>query len=1190
MKTLNVFDPIHTSLTEPILIEASAGTGKTYSLMHLLLRLIVEKRIDIERILIVTFTKNATSELRNRLQQALLNILEIFQNESSWKQELDKLEDETLKSQIELWVQTGAITPESIRESVTEALSKIEDASIFTIHSFCQRMVKDCSFSSRSDSDAEIGDTSGLISEVVDTFVRKEIKNVSQVDQVGFLKYPGFSKILERVSALSVRSPSSQSIIFENTISFKQHLEKFRDEAPALLKKLKAAARTITYDDLLVEMEARLDNPEFVKAVREKFDAVLIDEFQDADPLQYTIFSELFLKAPERQIPVVFVGDPKQSIYGFRSADLDTYLDSKKDIKNHLYLKKNFRSTPGLVASINTFFGLNSSASGIGSFLNSKIQYTDVEFNSSKLPLFECTSNGKLIPLSSFEVWHWSSQEPDPSNVDVLEKYEDFFLAEKIKSLLEKDIRVGSSLRKLKPSDIAILVRRRKDADGLMEELTKRQIRFIIQSDERVLESQEAQDIAAILSAMENPKSLSAMTKARVTPIFGHSIKLIEEDVQASLLARERIEKANERAKKYGVLAAFTELFKEFEVEERLLPQINGQRALTNYRHILELLHEENRKIKTVSGLLRWLERKASDDVDQETLRLESDSDLVRIETIHKSKGLEYPVVILPRTVFMAGKNVVSEVNEIVNDVKVRKFLAEATQIRSYLNGQSYAYQEEQMERVRLLYVAMTRASSLLVLPMFFKQTTKYSKLKGEKEAFPGLHGNYTKSSTLQALTGSFDPDKYFGPKTLFKTLGEELEKNNVSVKEALIEGTKNLSDDFIIPDDYSASLIRNFSTGLCPDLIPSPSRQFQSKELTKELTASDLSVGQAYPIFSAEWIRTSFSALSRGIEVLPEESPVMDELPSKDEIEEEVQVIEAQDNLRFKNPKLSAAAYGDFLHRLLEELDFRTADISNPEREDVLIPFVKNRLLSNAIETEVSAGASPTDEGESLEPAVDAHTEALVEMITDVMNVKGIPGLENFSLSQLEPDKKIAEMDFILSNPAISEDCHRLTGKQLGETLRRLDPRYSGLNLSDEQINGYLIGAIDLIFFAKGKFWVIDWKSNFLDENPSNYTKSLLDQAMDKKHYKLQYLLYLVVLKRYLETRFKRNDVYDLIGGAAYFFLRGIKASNPSQGIYFDRPKKEVLDCLNEILRNGYSEKIVQKYETELKGGNHAE
>lgn len=182
-------------------------------------------------------------------------------------------------------------------------------------------------------------------------------------------------------------------------------------------------------------------------------------------------------------------------------------------------------------------------------------------------------------------------------------------------------------------------------------------------------------------------------------------------------------------------------------------------------------------KLKLSQDYCVGSERKASDDVDQETLRLESDSDLVRIETIHKSKGLEYPVVILPRTVFMAGKNVVSEVNEIVNDVKVRKFLTEATQIRSYLNGQSYAYQEEQMERVRLLYVAMTRASSLLVLPMFFKQTTKYSKLKGEKEAFPGLHGNYTKSSTLQALTGSFDPDKYFGPKTLFKTLGEELEK-----------------------------------------------------------------------------------------------------------------------------------------------------------------------------------------------------------------------------------------------------------------------------------------------------------------------------------------------------------------------------------------------------------------------------
>ena len=256
------------------------------------------------------------------------------------------------------------------------------------------------------------------------------------------------------------------------------------------------------------------------------------------------------------------------------------------------------------------------------------------------------------------------------------------------------------------------------------------------------------------------------------------------------------------------------------------------------------------------------------------------------------------------------------------------------------------------------------------------------------------------------------------------------------------------------------------------------------------------------------------------------------------------------------------------------------------------MFAFIKNRLLSNAIETDDSTAINSEEKGNEniSKSSVDAHAEALAEMVTDVMNVKGIPGLENFQLSQLGPDQKLSEMDFILSNPAASENTSRLTGRQLGQALHRLDSQYEGLNLSDDQINGYLIGAIDLIFFAEGRFWVIDWKSNFLTENPSNYTKTLLDQAMNKKHYKLQYLLYLVVLKRYLETRFKRDDVYDLIGGAAYFFLRGIKASNPTQGIYFDRPKKEVLDCLDQLLRNGYSEEIVQKYENALKGVNHAE
>ena len=148
MSNLCIFDPVNSSLNDTMLIEASAGTGKTYSLMHLLLRLIVEKRFSIERILIVTFTKNATAELRSRLQQILLQILDIFQDEGSWKEEVEILEDQTLKNQVKKWMNEDCLSAETIKDLVSEALGLFFNFS--SCRYFCQKRSRTCSLYRKS--------------------------------------------------------------------------------------------------------------------------------------------------------------------------------------------------------------------------------------------------------------------------------------------------------------------------------------------------------------------------------------------------------------------------------------------------------------------------------------------------------------------------------------------------------------------------------------------------------------------------------------------------------------------------------------------------------------------------------------------------------------------------------------------------------------------------------------------------------------------------------------------------------------------------------------------------------------------------------------------------------------------------------------------------------------------------------
>ncbi len=1168
-----IFDVVKTPIDEPLLIEASAGTGKTYSLMHLILRLLIEKKIPIQKILVVTFTKNAVGEVRNRLRADLQYIYDIFKDSDTVFEQVELIQDPTLKNQILKWIDKESFIVESeLKERLTEietivrnAILNIDDASIFTIHGFCNRLITECTFSSKGRFGLFIGDTEGLKVQAIDSVVRRIFKDISNHALAkDFLSYDNFSGMLQQAGSVSRRIPILQALQFEEG-SLQPYMNQFLETAPEEYRKLKLKNKTLCYDDLLVEVDSMLGQPDFITSVRDKYDAVLIDEFQDTDPLQYAIFRDIFLKDAGSQKTVIFVGDPKQSIYAFRNADLQTYLNARNSISNQLYLEKNFRSTPGIVSAINCYFSLASNKEK-SSFLNPGLIFTPVKFNDSKLPLFQ-KAEDSFVPLPSFEIITSVTELQKEESAGALRETEAYLVAEKIAYLLTNEIYLGNPLRRLKPSDIAILVRKRSDADSLMRELKSRNIRYIIQSNESIFSTEEAKEIRNVLKAMENPKSQSLMAKARTTKIFGHTLQQIEESEKHSLIARELIEQANKKAMTSGVLSSFTWLFKQLSVEERLLKERKGQTSLTNYRHLMELLHEENRKIKTVSGLIRWLDKQQDTSSEENSVRLESDSDLIRIETIHKSKGLEYPVVMILQAA-ASNKNETRIAEVIVDGLKQKVLLSKKTSAAQLKFDNKLTFNNMQEERVRQLYVAMTRASSLLVLPLLAKCNAKEKKDPATGKLFPVIHASYLKSAPFQALSGDAVPDNLIVQKALQEGLPLAFEKEKPAIVEALKKGASGLKASVFIPEDYvSAQIITVTQSDI------EASMKKDRKNIPSEIEVK-LEVGKAFKHPYPEWIRTSFSALARGIEIIPEESPAFDESPVENETQESIATEISEDFLRFKPLQLSAASYGDFLHHMLEELDFSLADPVSGNR-DKLETFVRNKLILNAIEPD----------NEQNRDHLEEHTKAITNMLTETLLVKGIRGLPDFSLSSLHPENRMSEMGFMLSNQIKEEGKKSITASQLGKVLQRLDPQYIGLNLDNEVLRGYLVGSIDLLFKENGKFWLIDWKSNFLTDNPSDYTSETLEEAMNKKHYKLQYLIYSIALKRYLESRFRKKDVYDLFGGVSYFFLRGVRASNPHQGIYFDKPKKAVLECVDTLLKSGYDEAIVEKFIAQAKG-----
>lgn len=1129
------FDAATTPIEGRMLLEASAGTGKTYSLMRVLLRLLVEKGIELDRILVVTFTNAATDELSSRLRSNLTELIEQIRlkKDGSFNDLLDSWEEKKYSST-------------EILAKLQTALNKIDDAAIFTIHGFCQRILQDFVFSSKGNYDFEIGDDSDAKDKALTTFLRTNLPKAyptCPTEQLSLARDIPWADILSTAAGLSRTKPLSQQMKLMKDAKNKpeeetnQFFNAFIDQATKRYEENKKADRLFTFDDLLIEAEERIvKDSDFTKAIRNLYGAALIDEFQDTDPIQYSIFKHLFLDDPENSKPVIFVGDPKQSIYRFRNASLETYLKANKEINNTYQLVKNYRSTPGIIAGVNEYF--NPTGKGTrGGFLNPKLPYSPVQFNKKKLPLL-IERNGKLEPLSSFAFWS-NADTPALSNAETLRDMEAFAIAEEIEFLLEE--KVFYEGRRLRPSDIAILVAKRFHADKVIEQLRKRGIRTLRSSNENVLCSKEAHELKSVLEAMYDPRDTRIVAAAQATRIFGDSLDDLLNNDAASAQARLLLENAAKIYEKNGIIAAVSNLFANAKTEERLL-QYGGERALTNYQHILELLHQQHSTIDSLQGLLRWLKQEQKKSNDSYTLRRETDSDVVRVETIHSSKGLQYPVVYyLDRPISVS---------------KAQEFRDDATGVITFYETEQKApddfVEKSYEESMRLLYVAMTRATARVVLPYFFKKT---------KSGAP--HGSVGgKYPLAQAISGETS-----GGMTIIDGLNrlrDALRPNGVSAGEV----RKALLDEITEQSKTGAHLLA-LSEAALNDYCPFDIRfDFEPGKLgesdvffRKQSEHLVLRAGDGARQYSS-WVSSSFTSLLRTMEA--QNSAVITDETEASESEEPVLEPKEEDIFEVLKGSQSATEFGTKVHELLEKIfgsGFQNWKIKVDK-------FLDDRFKGFVV-----------PETEERKAEIETKTEELFE---NLFEAKILPSAPGFHLAQLFENLKDCrpELKFMLSVGAPIKGRERLTASLLAETLTTFDSRYKDFHLSDLDMRGYLTGSIDLAFAADGKYWVIDWKTNKIDYRnnaPDLYTPEAVDALMKNNHYGLQLTLYLVALKRMLEVRLNlpEGTGYRAIGGAIYCFLRGIDKN--ARGTYFERPKDALIECLDDFLKNGFSRELLE-------------
>ncbi|MFU2316268.1 exodeoxyribonuclease V subunit beta [Rahnella sp. PCH160] len=855
------------------------------------------------------------------------------------------------------------------------------------------------------------------------------------------------------------------------------------------------------FNDLLTRLDAALrsDNGErLAEIIRTQFPVAMIDEFQDTDPLQYRIFDTVYRvaeNAPEQGL--ILIGDPKQAIYAFRGADIYTYLRARRDTGGrHYTLATNFRSTRAMVASVNSVFALaEDRRSGEGAFLFRRGDENQVPF----LPV-EAKGRDDAWIIDGAEAAAMTLWYPE-NQTDALPKSQYAqLMAEGCATEIVRLLRLGQQgaagfgqpdepLKPVAPGDIAVLVNTGREAAAIRTALSKRGVRSVYLSDkESIFQSAQAGELQFWLAACAAPENDRLLRAALATPslhLSWEALDRLNQDENEWERYVQQFQQLRLCWRKQGILPMLRRLMWEFDVPRHLLAH-SDERALTDLLHLSELLQQASVQLDGEHALIRWLAEQCQDENqggDARKLRLESDAALVKVVTVHKSKGLEYPLVFLPfACAFRAVKKQDSPLKWHTPEGELEISLSATEEQREL------ADRERLGEDLRKFYVALTRSRYALWLGM--------APLKEFEKSAPGylFHG------------------------------GEPVEAEELPASLQALE-TENVQ---AWPLPVSVGAVYRSEQAL-PELGPRPPLRTHK---------------------GPRWWVSSFSGLQiapAGTYIVPEalnrEPPVEIESAAQDSYLEDKKSGDKASADGLLQPMTGENLYafprgpapGNFLHGLLEWAGDEgfAALAENPER----------------IADQVARRCNTRGWEQWIVPLTGWLTALLTQPLA-------LPGGESFTLAALPPYQ--VEMEFWFSLSQVS--------------TRRLDTLVQHFTLGGaerapllaEELNGMLKGFIDLVFEHNGRYYVLDYKSNWLGDDATGYDQTAMTQSMRDHRYDLQFTLYLFALHRLLKSRLPDYEYDRHIGGAVYLFLRGSHA--PGNGVCVQRPDKALMEELDVL------------------------
>ena len=1206
------FDMLSVPLRGTHLIEASAGTGKTFTITNLVLRLVAEDGLDFGRILAVTFTEAATTELRERIRRTINQARAFIDSPHSSD---NPAAAAVIRQAID---RSGRDT---VRKALRKAVLSFDEAGILTIHGFCNRVLHQFAFESSLPFNLElVTDQNRFVREVADDFWRKNFGRAPKVLCAMALKRSLSPDALFTFSGLLINKPSLTMIpdatedpaeklikAFEDACGLwhedrgrimallraddcglRRSKEAYKDEAlkeyaaeldrlfggdvdPAglavmerftpdfmrqhlmpskahlgipehpffdhcrrytdaendcavfyrhafrrflerELSRRKQDSNVRYFNDLLSGLDRALKADQsglLVSSIRDQYRAVLIDEFQDTDPVQYEIFHRLF--GSDKHC-LFLIGDPKQSIFGFRSADVFSYIRAADNIPpdRKYALPLNWRSETPLVEGVNHLFSQAVDPFALGRAITFNTVSADPDNIGNRSPLTIAGRSGGHVRLWFLGTGEDGSVAP-LNKEDAREAVMDAVTAE-IAALLNRsargDVRAGD--RPLGPADIAVLIMRNRDAGPIRDRLGALNIPAVISRTGSVFMTGEALSMERVLTAMAAPTDYRCLNAVLADDLVGCSasdIRAFGEDDDRYAEYEGHLRRFSEYHDLWrfgGFIRVFRRFMSDYHLRLRLLSFPDGERRLTNLLHLAELIHQAAVKNRLgMNALLDWIrERRGAEEEtpDEEQLRLERDDEAVQIVTVWKSKGLQYPIVFCP---FLWEKGAAVKADNVIFHEGHRLILDTGTGLEDHIRA---AARENLSELLRLLYVGVTRAVNRCYLV--------YGKI-GRINVSGVTAPDYV-------LTGGLPQDIRLDD---LQTRIKDMTAENLY---RLVETRLGPASDFIHVEHHRPGGAEPYH----PD-TEAGRTDMQQRHFPRDRIDQD-------------WGIASFTHLAYRGRMARQ---------SREEIEirqDEFSGKPPDEGRQWQSSILNfpaGAAPGLCVHAIFERLDFT---LSDPEATRELIE------------------ASLRQYGLNKSTAAVSRWNAVVyKMIEDVLGAQILPHDPGFTLGGLSGDRSIAEMAFYYPIRRITPDVIRTALGHLDTGADGEDRNFarSGERLEFRPVHGYMRGFIDLVFEHAGRYYLLDWKTNHLGYDLRDYALPRLCRCIADESYYLQYYIYTVALHRYLGHRVPDYDYETHFGGAVYLFVRGVTPDIPGNGVYFDRPEKAVVESLNRAL-----------------------